>query len=163
LNAGAVAETVVDAPLATAIISSSLQGGLVAASVSINSGGGVHLDSQVACNGSGGTVLAAIDHASTASKLIRGVKLDRPVIVAPNPCRGQAIVWYNLSQESTVQVIIYDIAGEQVYRRWIGQQQAGVWQQSLNLNGMANGVYVLRVLLDGQRCSSCDFKLAVIR
>jgi hypothetical protein len=62
-----------------------------------------------------------------------------------------------------VQVIIYDIAGEQVYRRWIGQQQAGVWQQSLNLSGMANGVYVLRVLLDGQRCSSCDFKLAVIR
>ena len=163
LNAGAVAEAVVDAPLASAIISSSLQGGLVAANVTLNSGGGVHLDSQVACNGSGGTVLAAISHSSTTSKFIRGVKLDRPVIVAPNPCRGQAIVWYNLSQEATVQVVIYDIAGEQVYRRWIGQQQAGTWQQSLNLNGMANGVYVLRVLLDGQRCGSCDFKLAIIR
>jgi hypothetical protein len=161
VNGGGLVLGVVDAPLANVLVGGTLEGGLVAANVTLNSGASVHFDRQVSC-GVSGSLVAALSRAS-AGKLIRGAKLDRPVVVAPNPCRGQAILWYSLPQASTVQVIIYDIAGEQVYRRWIGQQQAGVWQQSLNLSGMANGVYVLRVLLDGQRCSSCDFKLAVIR
>ncbi len=161
LNAGAFAQAVVDAPRATASLSSGLQGGLVAANATLNSGGAVHLDRQVSC-GVSGNVVAALSR-SSADKLIRGIRLDRPVVVAPNPCHGQATLWYSLPQTASVQIIIYDIAGGQVYCRRIGQQQAGVWQQALNLGNLANGIYVLRVTLDGRRCSSCDFKLALVR
>jgi hypothetical protein len=161
VNSGGLVLGVVDAPLATAMINGTLEGGLVAASATLNSGASIHFDTQTSCGNASGGVHPAL--AKQMGKNGDCGRSGKSVIVAPNPCRGSATLWYTLAQEVQVQVMVYSIDGQRVYWRALGTQHAGRQAQNLDLNGLADGIYILKILQNGQASSNYSFKLAIVR
>ncbi len=63
----------------------------------------------------------------------------------PNPTSGRAIVRATLPTAADVGLAVFDVTGRQVAARAIGYQPAGEHAWTLDLDGAAPGVYVVRV------------------
>ena len=70
--------------------------------------------------------------------------------IHPNPITGgTATVEYTLNEPGRVAVSMYDVTGERVRELAVSEQQEkGTWQQSISLDGMAGGLYLLAVTTD---------------
>ena len=67
----------------------------------------------------------------------------------PNPTNGQVTLEYDLKATSEVQVKVYDIFGKQLSNQSMGLQGTGKQQQVINIEGYANGVYLLQLESNG--------------
>ena len=63
----------------------------------------------------------------------------------PNPFNGQTTIRYELAQDSTVSVIIYNVIGQKVTQRVDTTQDAGVHQINWNAIDMPSGLYFIRL------------------
>lgn len=66
----------------------------------------------------------------------------------PNPASNDIQLSLELSQTSNVRLEVYSIVGSVVYQRDFGTLPSGVFNQTIALQGIANGMYQFRVLTD---------------
>lgn len=72
------------------------------------------------------------------------------VTVGPNPVRGAARVRYTLAAAADVRVSLADVLGREVAVVAEGPQAAGPHTASVDTRGLAPGVYVAHVVVDGR-------------
>jgi len=70
--------------------------------------------------------------------------------IHPNPItQGTATVEYTLDEPGRVAVSMYDVTGERVRELAVSEQrEKGTWQQSISLEGVESGIYLLAVTTD---------------
>lgn len=71
------------------------------------------------------------------------------VIIYPNPVRSAATLEYSLAQKADVAIRIYDLAGKQVGYIAAGIQNAGDYQQEVDVSRLQDGVYLVSLLIEG--------------
>ncbi len=71
--------------------------------------------------------------------------------LAPNPTRGAVTLGYGLPGAAEVRVRLFDLLGREAATLALGPQAAGWHQAPLGTEGLAAGVYVLRLEADGER------------
>jgi hypothetical protein len=67
------------------------------------------------------------------------------LLASPNPCHSAAIIRYSLPEAARLSLKLYDVSGRAVQTVFEGRAQAGVAQLELRTQGLARGVYVLRL------------------
>jgi hypothetical protein len=65
--------------------------------------------------------------------------------VSPNPVRKNAIVKYQLPEDGTATMAVYNNAGALVRYLVNEKKEAGIYQAELNTNGLASGNYYIRL------------------
>ncbi len=70
--------------------------------------------------------------------------------IYPNPANSTAFVNYNLTQNSNVTITIHNMLGEEVYSTASIPQTAGEYKTQLDLNGLSDGVYFLKLQTDNK-------------
>ena len=68
----------------------------------------------------------------------------------PNPVRSKATFRYELGEATDVQVHLVNVLGQRVATLASGPQTAGVHDVTVDADGLAAGVYVVRLLADGE-------------
>lgn len=71
----------------------------------------------------------------------------------PNPFNPSTIIRYALPFSSNVKIEIYNILGERIKELLNTQKNAGYYEENLNINGLASGVYLYVIYaksLDGK-------------
>lgn len=81
------------------------------------------------------------------------------MIASPNPSTGRFELTFNVSQRSDLMVEILNAAGQSVYSEE-RTRFAGIYSKTINIPGAANGVYILRVIHNGQQYNK---KLLVVK
>lgn len=71
------------------------------------------------------------------------------IIVYPNPVRSEATLVYSLAQKADIAIRIFDMAGKQVGYLATGIQDAGDYQQKIDVSGLNDGVYIMSLLIEG--------------
>ncbi|WP_172826891.1 S8 family serine peptidase [Flammeovirga sp. SJP92] len=75
--------------------------------------------------------------------------------VYPNPVtEGKAILAYKVDEQANVQFEVVDIHGKSIYRKSYTQQPAGMHSELIPLEGLPQGVYILKVNVDMQYAKS---------
>lgn len=74
---------------------------------------------------------------------------DLALSLAPNPSTGSARLAYTLPARASVQVSLYDLMGRELRRLQEGTLPAGDQALTLDAAGLPDGVYLLRLSLDG--------------
>ncbi|RMG77201.1 MAG: T9SS C-terminal target domain-containing protein, partial [Bacteroidetes bacterium] len=70
--------------------------------------------------------------------------------LAPNPASGNVRLSYELPESAQTTISIVNMMGQEVMRESLGNQFAGVYTHQLNLDNIANGVYMVRFQADNQ-------------
>lgn len=68
--------------------------------------------------------------------------------VYPNPNHGTFTLDFTLDSHADIQVSVFDLAGRVVFERGLGT--VATYQESITLSGVTNGLYLLRMSVDGQ-------------
>jgi photosystem II stability/assembly factor-like uncharacterized protein len=68
----------------------------------------------------------------------------------PNPFNPSTTIRYELHEAASVQVRVYNVLGQQVFDSGLAQHAAGLHQLEFNGLGLASGVYVYRLEVDGR-------------
>ncbi|MEP0546003.1 MAG: T9SS type A sorting domain-containing protein [Rhodothermales bacterium] len=68
----------------------------------------------------------------------------------PNPARDAVTLTYDVPQAGAVALVVYDVLGRDVLRVVDGAQPAGRYAETLDTGGLAPGVYIARLTVDGQ-------------
>jgi PKD repeat protein len=68
----------------------------------------------------------------------------------PNPFAEELTVSYTLLKPSNVSMMVYDITGKQVYTAIDRKQMQGNITQTVDLAGVSNGLYLVKLTIDGQ-------------
>jgi len=71
----------------------------------------------------------------------------------PNPFIGETTIRFALDAPSQVSLVVYDMTGRQVATLVDGQLPAGDHAEVFRPEGLANGIYVYRLTVDGQTSS----------
>ncbi|MCR9287646.1 MAG: T9SS type A sorting domain-containing protein [Bacteroidetes bacterium] len=70
--------------------------------------------------------------------------------LAPNPAEGNVNVSYDLPEAAQTTISVVNMIGQEVSRETLGNQFAGEYTHNLNINNLANGVYLVRFQADNQ-------------
>lgn len=70
--------------------------------------------------------------------------------LAPNPAQGNVNVSYDLPEAAQTTISVVNMMGQEVSRETLGNQFAGKYTHNLNINNLANGVYLVRFQADNQ-------------
>jgi len=78
--------------------------------------------------------------------------IDESSITAiyPNPANSTTFVNYNLTQNTNVSISIHNMLGKEVYSTASVSQSAGEYKTQLDLNGLSDGVYFLKLQTDNK-------------
>lgn len=87
------------------------------------------------------------------SELDNSVGVEEPIIAPmfrlyPNPVSDKACLQYQLSNNSSVEITVTDLAGRIVLQRNPASQMAGVHLMELDLSQLSSGVYLCRIHTD---------------
>ena len=105
-----------------------------------------------------GTVFAANnlnmnDPVTTPSKL--GLNSSRAVMkVGQNPFREETTLEYHIAENAHVSIVVYDISGKIVKVLENQDRSAGTYQAKWTANDATQGLYIARILVDGQPVQS---------
>ena len=81
---------------------------------------------------------------------IEGVTLRQNV---PNPFNGSTAITFELDNPASVQLRVYDVTGREVRTLASGAHASGTHTVKFDAAGLAGGVYVFALEVDGQRTS----------
>ena len=68
----------------------------------------------------------------------------------PNPFSEQTTIRYSLPAQKHVQLEVYDILGRKVATLVDDVQPKGVYPEKFNAEGLASGIYIYRITIDGE-------------
>jgi hypothetical protein len=103
------------------------------------------------CDGPGGE--PAIAAMGTNRGPIQELKVTAPELIAsttPNPIVNTGSVRYHLDADAQVNIALYDAQGNQVKVLVNKTLKAGTYNQTWNAEGLAKGMYFIKVTKDGQ-------------
>jgi len=66
----------------------------------------------------------------------------------PNPAREKAIIEFNLSDNSKVNIEVFNIIGEKVYSIDKGVLKQGIYNQEIDLHDLNTGIYFVKLQID---------------
>jgi len=67
--------------------------------------------------------------------------------VYPNPNTGKFMVNFNLTDKQDVFITLYAVTGQIIYEQSLTQHQ-GAYEQTIDVQGKAVGIYTLRIVLE---------------
>ncbi len=70
----------------------------------------------------------------------------------PNPCQGKTQIVYFLPQDMRVKIMIYNVLGQKIMDRLDEVQSFGRQKIDIDLRGMSNGIYYLKIIAGGNVC-----------
>jgi hypothetical protein len=65
--------------------------------------------------------------------------------VQPNPFTSNVRISYKIGKTAAVQAMVYDLSGRMIYSVSFGTQQPGEYTQSLNLEFLSGGTYIIKL------------------
>ena len=65
--------------------------------------------------------------------------------IYPNPVVSEATISFNVEETTTVSYQIYDLSGRMVQNSTLGNYNEGSHKVTFNVNGLANGTYIVKV------------------
>ncbi|GJQ22128.1 MAG: hypothetical protein HBSIN02_24830 [Bacteroidia bacterium] len=68
----------------------------------------------------------------------------------PNPFNPATTISYQLTSPSKVQLVIYNLLGQEVYKLVSGEREAGFHQDAWNGSSFASGLYIYRITATDQ-------------
>ena len=68
----------------------------------------------------------------------------------PNPFNPSTTIWFDLKQQSTISLKIYNVLGQQVDERIHGLMDAGRYKEVVDMSRFASGVYYYRITANGK-------------
>ena len=68
----------------------------------------------------------------------------------PNPFSEQTTIRYSLPAQKHVQLEVYDILGRKVATLVDDVPPKGVYPEKFNAEGLASGIYIYRITIDGE-------------
>ena len=74
--------------------------------------------------------------------------LPSQIVVAPNPARLSSSAFFKVDEESAVQIVAYNMAGDTVAVLGQGRLAAGIHKASLSYAGLASGIYLVNLQVD---------------
>ena len=98
--------------------------------------------------GSGiGSCLYELKESKTTSK-----NIDYSVSIYPNPSNGDFEIVTNHEAIENYKIIIYDLAGKEIYTKNMIDQASGVVATQINLsnNKLANGLYSVKIYINDE-------------
>lgn len=78
----------------------------------------------------------------------------------PNPFRGQTMIQFSIPETGKVRVEVVDLLGRRVQRLVDGELEKGIHRMAFQANGLASGIYLLRVVTEEESESG---KMMLIR
>jgi hypothetical protein len=66
--------------------------------------------------------------------------------VYPNPASSYLSISYDMENTGEVRVEIFSITGQKMMSRVLGQRNSGPQVETIDLNGLDNGIYMLRMM-----------------
>ena len=72
----------------------------------------------------------------------------------PNPAVSNATMEINVTNAGNALVRIYDINGKAVYSENLGHLGEGVYTRNINCQNLPKGMYLVNVIIGGQRATS---------
>lgn len=89
-----------------------------------------------------------------ATNLNTSVERDENLVedfnIYPNPTNNDAIITYNLVENSNVKIIVTDYLGNELITKSIDNQNSGINFYTANLSSFANGAYFVSVYANGK-------------
>lgn len=79
----------------------------------------------------------------------------------PNPFSQSTTIWYKTDREAQVQLVVFDLTGEEVVRLDEGLKYKGVHSIEFTNSSLAEGIYLYTLMIDGQMTDSK--KMNIIR
>jgi len=64
---------------------------------------------------------------------------------SPNPFSGRTTIRYDLPEEATVEIVVYDLLGRRVRSLELGRKQAGEHEATLSARDLSTGTYFLKL------------------
>lgn len=74
--------------------------------------------------------------------------------VFPNPAANQAIVKIQLNEPTTLQLQLTDLSGREISTIYSGKAPAGFMEHSINTTAVADGIYLIKVVANGNESFS---------
>ena len=81
----------------------------------------------------------------------------------PNPFNPTTVVSFTLPEAARVTVTLYDILGQQVQSKYLGQQVIGTHQWRIDGSTLGSGVYFYRVRAKGAQAYSATRRMLLLR
>ena len=81
----------------------------------------------------------------------------------PNPFNPTTVVSFTLPEAARVTVTLYDILGQQVQSKYLGQQVKGTHQWRIDGSTLGSGVYFYRVRAKGAQAYSATRRMLLLR
>lgn len=94
------------------------------------------------------SVITDIPEPSTQATFTKEVPFNFNLF--PNPVSSNATIEYILNVPSIVAIEIYDLMGNKVADVYQGHQSAGTYSANFQPNGISNGIYLCRVIVNNQ-------------
>ncbi len=79
-----------------------------------------------------------------------GDEMLNSMTLSPNPARGHVQVGMDLQQNSSVQLEVLNMMGKQVFHKNLGNMASGTQRTALSLEGLASGMYFVRITVKGK-------------
>ena len=89
-----------------------------------------------------------IEEPKSISNLTTGNIFD--FILYPNPVVSRTTIEFNLNKESNVSIEIFDLFGNKITTIHNGKLNPGTYHALFEPNGLANGIYICKVIVEGQ-------------
>jgi len=80
---------------------------------------------------------------------IKKIPVANTLNVYPNPAKESATVSFELASACDVQIALSDMSGRKLTEVYKGFATAGTFTKTFNTGNLANGVYLLSILIDG--------------
>jgi hypothetical protein len=77
--------------------------------------------------------------------------LSTSITIYPNPTNQSAIISYFLSENSTIQISVYDVLGREVMQLVNENQSSGKHWKNINTEQLQNGIYFVKMNINGQQ------------
>ena len=90
-----------------------------------------------------------INITSDAVGIFENTSTVSDLTVFPNPAKGNATVVLDVQDAGSADIVMYDVAGNQVFNQAYEHVSVGEHNMNLNLNGVRPGVYVVKATVDG--------------
>ncbi|MBM3419381.1 MAG: T9SS type A sorting domain-containing protein, partial [Bacteroidetes bacterium] len=76
-------------------------------------------------------------------------QVDETVKVAPNPVDNQTFIYFNIKNETSVELSVEDLSGKIIASKQFNLGQ-GTWSQAISMDNLSCGVYLVKVKMDGK-------------
>jgi hypothetical protein len=97
---------------------------------------------------------------SEANSSVDKRSTDRSLLLYPNPSSENSTINYKLPSPSPVTITLHDILGREVLHREMGVQSEGEHEESLDVNRLPIGSYIVRIHTDKEVFTS---RISVVR